>query len=715
MKKILNALFLTLLTVFTFSSCSDVPAPYDILGEGDVPGLTGDGSKDNPYTVSDLKAKADGTTVAWVQAYIVAGIKSSTDMSISSENDVVFGTQPTGVKATAFLIADDRGESDYKNCSAVNLSGKTAGCSEVKAALNLVDNATTPLPRLVTLKGTLVKNTWGLPGLKEVTTAILEDGTIIGEGGDEPTPPVGGVTFFEESFASDKGTFTIEDKTRPTKVSEIWKWESYTPETGGTASKYMKASAYISATEKEASESWLISPVVNLTKATKASLTFEHAHKFCGDPAKELTIWVKESTASDWTQATIPTYGTNLDWKFVSSGNIDLVSYIGKNIQFAFKYISTTSNVGTWEVKNVKIVGEGEGGGETPEPPVEGTEIFTEKFGTKIIGKDEAKPAISAYQGWDNSNLTFAATSGDIRAIAHKTPEVSSDAPMVNHAWLPKNSEVNFSISNIKASGYSKFIVAYEVAANVYNAGETADLSAIKVVLNDKEVVAASKVVSAANKEANIFYSMQVEVEVTGTDASTLKFVADVADNTVGFRLYNIRLYGVEGGTAPEPSGELLKNGSFEVWNDTKPEGWGRESATNATYSKYTESAQDGTMSVLISNTSTSNKRLGSDDIKLSVGNYTLSVYAKNAVAGATANMKVGYVLIKEDGTVDSGKYNYVSGTTAIALTDEWTKYEYSIELEAEQTVSIVFMSSGSKSVAAKDMLIDNASLVVKK
>lgn len=86
------------------------------------------------------------------------------------------------MKATAFLIADDRGESDYKNCSAVNLSGKTAGCSEVKAALNLVDNATTPLPRLVTLKGTLVKNTWGLPGLKEVTTAILEDGTIIGEG-----------------------------------------------------------------------------------------------------------------------------------------------------------------------------------------------------------------------------------------------------------------------------------------------------------------------------------------------------------------------------------------------------------------------------------------------------------------------------------------------------------------------------------------------------
>ena len=61
---------------------------------------------------------------------------------------------------------------------------------------------------------------------------------------------------------------------------------------------------------------------------------------------------------------------------------------------------------------------------------------------------------------------------------------------------------------------------------------------------------------------------MQVEVEVTGTDASTLKFVADVADNTVGFRLYNIRLYGVEGGTAPEPS--VVNYSSLNMWNHLK-------------------------------------------------------------------------------------------------------------------------------------------------
>lgn len=572
MKKILNALFLTLLAVFTFSSCSDVPAPYDILGEGDVPGLTGDGSKDNPYTVSDLKAKADGTTVAWVQAYIVAGIKSSTDMSISSENDVVFGTQPTGVKATAFLIADDRGESDYKNCSAVNLSGKTAGCSEVKAALNLVDNATTPLPRLVTLKGTLVKNTWGLPGLKEVTTAILEDGTIIGEGGDEPTPPVGGVTFFEESFASDKGTFTIEDKTRPTKVSEIWKWESYTPETGGTASKYMKASAYISATEKEASESWLISPVVNLTKATKASLTFEHAHKFCGDPAKELTIWVKESTASDWTQATIPTYGTNQDWKFVSSGNIDLASYIGKNIQFAFKYISTTSNVGTWEVKNVKIVGEGEGGGPVDPDPAEGKLIFTEKYGSDVDANIlTATTAISSFTHWDNS-YSYSATTADIRAIAHRTPDNTTETKKVNNIWFPASKSAEFVISGINIAGHTKFIVAYEVASNVYATTETDNLNNLKLTLNEKEVTPISKEVIGNGKVSGIFHEMQVEISVAGIDNSTLKFSTNGTDNKFGIRLYNIRLYAVDGeggGTDPEQPGDKVYTSNITLPEST--------------------------------------------------------------------------------------------------------------------------------------------------
>lgn len=710
MKKILNALFLTLLAVFTFSSCSDVPSPYDILGEGDVPGLTGEGTKDSPYTISDLKKKADNTTVAWVQAYIVAGVKSETSMSIGSAADVVFGKQPTGVKATVILIADNSAESDYTNCSAVNLSGSAEGASVVKKALNLVDNNTIELPRLVTLKGTLVKNTWGLAGLKEVTAVMFEDGTIIGEGGDTPTPPVGGVTFFEESFSKDKGEFTIEDKTRPSQVSEIWKWESYTPEGGTTTSTYMKASAFISPTDKQVSESWLISPSVNLTKATSASLTFEHAHKFCGDPTKELTVWVKETAATEWTQVTIPTYGTNNDWKFVSSGNINLASFIGKNIQFAFKYTSTTSDVGTWEMKNVKVAGEGEnGGGVTPIPPVvEGTEIFTETFGTKIIGKEDNKPAIKDYTGWDNPSLTFNATNGDVRAIAHKTPEVASDAPMVNHAWFTKGKDIDFSISGIKASGYKKFIVAYEVAANVYNASETADLAAIKVVLNDVEVATASKVVSGANKEANIFYSMQVEVEVDGTDASTLKFNATAADNAVGFRLYNIRLFGVgEGGgeePKPEPEPEPTKTYSSNIALPTEE---------NTDYSYYGGKINIESVSYDILKLGTSKK----------VGVWTSQPLGKSATKlvfyalgwkGQTADLNV---TIENGGTFDDGDVTKtvplvsnagISGNPPFTLNEipsDSEFFEFTLKGITE-TSTIKFATSESKTAANRRAVI---------
>lgn len=71
MKKILNALFLTIITLVTFS-CSDVPAPYDINGggNGEGPALTGDGTKENPYDIASAMTKQDNSE-AWVMGYIV--------------------------------------------------------------------------------------------------------------------------------------------------------------------------------------------------------------------------------------------------------------------------------------------------------------------------------------------------------------------------------------------------------------------------------------------------------------------------------------------------------------------------------------------------------------------------------------------------------------------------------------------------------------------
>ena len=192
---------------------------------------------------------------------------------------------------------------------------------------------------------------------------------------DGGTQPGGETVVFEESFATGQGSFTIDNKQLPDGGSYVWKHDAGTT-TGGNPYYYMKASSFIGGAK--ASESWLISPAVDLSQATTAPLTFDHTHKFAGTPSNELTLWVTETSAENWQQLTIDKYGTNNDYTFVTP-SIDLSSYAGKTIKFAFKYVSTTDAAATWEIKNVKVVANGEGGGTIdPEPePEPGINLLT--------------------------------------------------------------------------------------------------------------------------------------------------------------------------------------------------------------------------------------------------------------------------------------------------------------------------------------------------
>lgn len=188
------------------------------------------------------------------------------------------------------------------------------------------------------------------------------------EGGNEggETPSGETKTVFEETFASNQGEFTIEDKQLPEGGTYVWKHDTYNDDS------YMKASAFIGGSSKP-SESWLVSPAIDLTQVTAATLTFDHTHKFAGTPFENyLTLWITEANTENWKQLTIDKYGTNNDYTFVTS-TIDLSAYAGKTIKFAFKYVSDTTAAGTWEVKNVKITATiggstGGDGGTTIEP-----------------------------------------------------------------------------------------------------------------------------------------------------------------------------------------------------------------------------------------------------------------------------------------------------------------------------------------------------------
>ena len=189
---------------------------------------------------------------------------------------------------------------------------------------------------------------------------------------DGETQPSGETVVLNESFATDQGAFTIDNKQLPNgEGSFVWNHGSH------NGDYFMKASAYINET-KYASESWLVSPDIDLSQATTATLTFDHAHNYVGTAEEELTLWATETSADNWQQLTIDKYGSNFNF---TTATIDLSAYAGKTIKFAFKYISTPEAAGTWEIMNVKVVANGEGGGTvTPEPdpePGTGTESGT--------------------------------------------------------------------------------------------------------------------------------------------------------------------------------------------------------------------------------------------------------------------------------------------------------------------------------------------------
>ena len=169
------------------------------------------------------------------------------------------------------------------------------------------------------------------------------------EGGSSETPA--GDAIYSESFASGQGDWTIENKNLPEGLSAVWAYnEQY---------KCMLASGY-SNNENFDSESWLISPVIDLAGQASAYLEFDQAVNFFSDIAtakKQAVVKIREENGS-WTDLNIPQYPTALSWTFLNSGSIDIKAYAGKKIQIAFVYISTSAKAGSWEVNNVKIVKE---------------------------------------------------------------------------------------------------------------------------------------------------------------------------------------------------------------------------------------------------------------------------------------------------------------------------------------------------------------------
>ena len=153
------------------------------------------------------------------------------------------------------------------------------------------------------------------------------------------------VTFpWSANFTSGEGKFFVRNEVFPFAFDAIWANSSYE---GWVAQAYNAAMKY-------ATESWLVSPYVDMTSAKKPILVFDHVVQYFKDidMAREQTsLWIREKGGT-WKQLSLSfSYPDEQSSATMTSQEINLSDYVGKTVQFAFKYVSDeTNDPGKWQI-----------------------------------------------------------------------------------------------------------------------------------------------------------------------------------------------------------------------------------------------------------------------------------------------------------------------------------------------------------------------------
>lgn len=190
---------------------------------------------------------------------------------------------------------------------------------------------------------------------------------------------------------------------------------------------------------------------------------------------------------------------------------------------------------GAWQftLRSIKDVGyfDGTDNPTTPiTPPTEVT-LFSENFGTPVKENNQW-PLFADYKGFQNPKEMFETIAGSpsVRVVSNYT-----------NVWFPTKADAGIRIKDI-ASTVKTATLEIALGANVYKAGESQDLNAFKIKLNDTEIVIPSKVIAGDNQEGNKPFSFKFE-NVALKEKNTIDISIANADNKFGMRLYSIKLY----------------------------------------------------------------------------------------------------------------------------------------------------------------------------
>ena len=158
---------------------------------------------------------------------------------------------------------------------------------------------------------------------------------------------------YEVDFTKSQDLFVIEDIDNDLGTPIWTQSSSY----GMTATTYLKLDGEEAKTNHDG-ESWLVSPLIDLTSVTTATLTFsDNWNAYFSDYTSDFGVFIHEE-GGRWQRLDITYEKPEKSFNGWRDEVINLADFIGKKVQVGFYYCGSSTTAGTYEVRSFSVTAE---------------------------------------------------------------------------------------------------------------------------------------------------------------------------------------------------------------------------------------------------------------------------------------------------------------------------------------------------------------------
>ena len=371
MKKILckmMAIAAVTLSFTALTSCEDVPAPYEIPGQGgdDTPGenslpYNDDNLSDwTPVTVKGA-AWSLGSSYAKATGYNGSGYDETEAWLVSPEITLpqVSGAVINFDHVIRYVF-NDADLANHEMYISSDYTGDVKTATWTKLGYTPVASAT---------------NTWDFYAANTIAVPQEYLGKKVVVAFKFVCSTSNSTTWEVKNFSITEGT--LSESSLPYTDDNLSDWGPVTVKGAAWSlgNSYAKATGYNGSGYTE-TEAWLVSPEITLPAVNGAVINFDHVIRYVFNDADlanhEMYIssdYNGDVKTATWTKLDYkPVASPTNTWDFYAANTIAVPQeYLGKKVVVAFKFVCSTSNSTTWEVKNFSIT-EGTGGDQPSTP-----------------------------------------------------------------------------------------------------------------------------------------------------------------------------------------------------------------------------------------------------------------------------------------------------------------------------------------------------------